>query len=82
MQDCRRPSGGTEGWRRSPTNQTAPSLVVAQPSLRAQSDWDIVKRGWYAHVLGEAEHTFKDPVEAVTTLRVRRLTQKAYKKYL
>lgn len=35
-----------------------------------QSDWDIVKRGWYAHVLGEAEHTFTDPVEAVETLRV------------
>ena len=35
-----------------------------------QSDWDIVKRGWYAHVLGEAEHTFTDPVDAVTSLRV------------
>ena len=43
--------------------------------LRAQSDWDIVKRGWCAHVLGEAEHTFKDPVEAVTTLRVRNCTR-------
>jgi len=31
-----------------------------------------VKRGWYAHVLGEAEHTFTDPVEAVETLRVSR----------
>ena len=28
-------------------------------------------RGWHAHVLGEAPHTFTDPVEAVKTLRVR-----------
>jgi 2,3-bisphosphoglycerate-independent phosphoglycerate mutase len=36
---------------------------------RYESDWDIVERGWKAHVLGEAEHTFKDALEAVTTLR-------------
>lgn len=36
-----------------------------------QSDWDIVERGWKAHVLGEAEHTFKDALEAVKTLKVR-----------
>lgn len=36
-----------------------------------QADWSIVERGWHAHVLGEAPHTFTDPVEAVQTLRVR-----------
>eukprot|EP00192_Tetraselmis_astigmatica_P002898 CAMPEP_0117687604 /NCGR_PEP_ID=MMETSP0804-20121206/23238_1 /TAXON_ID=1074897 /ORGANISM="Tetraselmis astigmatica, Strain CCMP880" /LENGTH=555 /DNA_ID=CAMNT_0005499707 /DNA_START=25 /DNA_END=1692 /DNA_ORIENTATION=- len=36
---------------------------------RYEADWDIVKKGWFAHVLGKAPHTFNDPVEAVTTLR-------------
>ena len=36
-----------------------------------QSDWDIVKRGYYAHVLGEAPRSFTDPLEAVRALRVR-----------
>lgn len=35
-----------------------------------QADWNIVKKGWDAHVLGEAPNKFTDPVEAVTTLRV------------
>lgn len=35
-----------------------------------QSDWEIVERGWKAHVLGEAEHIFKDPLEAIKTLKV------------
>lgn len=39
--------------------------------LSPQSDWDVVERGWKAHVLGEAEHTLKDPVEAIQQLRVR-----------
>lgn len=36
---------------------------------RYDADWDIVKRGWDAHVLGKAPHTFKDALTAVTTLR-------------
>ena len=36
-----------------------------------QADWNIVKKGWYAHVLGEAPHTFTDALDAVKTLRVR-----------
>eukprot|EP00878_Enallax_costatus_P000358 GHUV01000442.1.p1 GENE.GHUV01000442.1~~GHUV01000442.1.p1 ORF type:complete len:532 (+),score=190.31 GHUV01000442.1:68-1597(+) len=36
---------------------------------RYEADWEIVKRGWQAHVLGKAPHYFKDPVEAVKTLR-------------
>ena len=40
--------------------------------LVAQADWAIVERGWHAHVLGEAPHTFTSAVEAVKTLRVRR----------
>jgi len=39
--------------------------------LAAQADWAIVERGWHAHVLGEAPHTFTSAVEAVKTLRVR-----------
>lgn len=35
-----------------------------------QSDWNVVKRGYYAHVLGEADNDFKDPVEALKTLKV------------
>jgi len=36
---------------------------------RYEADWDIVKKGWDAHVLGEAPNKFTDPVEAVSTLR-------------
>lgn len=35
-----------------------------------QSDWDIVERGWKAHVLGEAEHTYTDPNDAIKDLKV------------
>ncbi len=37
----------------------------------SQSDWNIVKRGWDAHVLGVAPHKFTDALTAVKTLRVR-----------
>lgn len=30
-----------------------------------------MERGWYAHVLGEAQARFTDPVEAIRKLRVR-----------
>ena len=36
---------------------------------RYEADWSMVERGWRACVLGEAEHSFADPVEAVTELR-------------
>eukprot|EP00879_Flechtneria_rotunda_P000460 GHRR01000561.1.p1 GENE.GHRR01000561.1~~GHRR01000561.1.p1 ORF type:complete len:571 (+),score=178.30 GHRR01000561.1:37-1713(+) len=36
---------------------------------RYEADWDIVKRGWDAHVLGKAPHKFSDPVAAVKKLR-------------
>ncbi len=51
------------------TNQTAE--CSDDDPVVPQSDWGIVEKGWKAHVLGEAEHTFKDALEAVTTLRVR-----------
>ena len=35
-----------------------------------QSDWNVVKRGYYAHVLGEADNKFAEPVEALKTLKV------------
>lgn len=36
---------------------------------RYEADWNIVKRGWDAHVLGEAPHKFTDPVEAIKALK-------------
>lgn len=36
-----------------------------------QSDWNVVKRGYYAHVLGEADNHYKDPVEALKELKVK-----------
>ena len=36
---------------------------------RYEADWNIVKRGWDAHVLGEAPHKFTDATTAVRTLR-------------
>lgn len=36
---------------------------------RYEADWEMVKRGWHAHVLGKAPHYFEDAVEAVRTLR-------------
>ncbi|CAD6203519.1 unnamed protein product [Miscanthus lutarioriparius] len=33
------------------------------------NDWQVVKRGWDAHVLGEAPHKFKNALEAVKKLR-------------
>jgi hypothetical protein len=40
-------------------------------SAADEADWNIVKKGWDAHVLGEAPHYFKDAATAVKTLRVR-----------
>ncbi|KAK4742532.1 hypothetical protein SAY87_000533 [Trapa incisa] len=36
---------------------------------RYENDWDVIKRGWDAQVLGEAPHKFKNAVEAVKALR-------------
>jgi len=36
---------------------------------RYEADWSIVKRGWEAHVLGQAPHKFTDALTAVKTLR-------------
>ncbi|KAI3750583.1 hypothetical protein L2E82_21255 [Cichorium intybus] len=36
---------------------------------RYENDWEVVKRGWDAQVLGEAPHKFNNVVEAVKTLR-------------
>ena len=35
-----------------------------------QSDWNIVKRGYEAHILGEAPNRFKDPIEGLKKLKV------------
>jgi 2,3-bisphosphoglycerate-independent phosphoglycerate mutase len=36
---------------------------------RYENDWDVVKRGWDAQVLGEAPYKFQSALEAVKTLR-------------
>ncbi|KAK6255462.1 hypothetical protein SCA6_016767 [Theobroma cacao] len=36
---------------------------------RYENDWNVVKRGWDAQVLGEAPHKFTNAVEAVKKLR-------------
>ncbi|KAL8224775.1 hypothetical protein R6Q57_017332 [Mikania cordata] len=36
---------------------------------RYENDWEVVKRGWDAQVLGEAPHKFKNAVEAIKALR-------------
>ncbi|KAK9125897.1 hypothetical protein Scep_014743 [Stephania cephalantha] len=36
---------------------------------RYENDWEVVKRGWDAQVLGEAPFNFKSGLEAVKTLR-------------
>ncbi|KAF7845179.1 2,3-bisphosphoglycerate-independent phosphoglycerate mutase [Senna tora] len=36
---------------------------------RYENDWNVVKRGWDAQVLGEAPHKFKSAIEAVKVLR-------------
>ncbi|CAN6289559.1 unnamed protein product [Urochloa humidicola] len=36
---------------------------------RYENDWQVVKRGWDAHVLGEAPHKFMNALEAVKKLR-------------
>ncbi|KAL6503301.1 2,3-bisphosphoglycerate-independent phosphoglycerate mutase [Orobanche gracilis] len=36
---------------------------------RYENDWEVVKRGWDAQVLGEATYKFKNALDAVKTLR-------------
>uniref|UniRef100_A0A7C8YPS6 phosphoglycerate mutase (2,3-diphosphoglycerate-independent) n=1 Tax=Opuntia streptacantha TaxID=393608 RepID=A0A7C8YPS6_OPUST len=45
---------------------------------RYENDWDVVKRGWDAQVLGEAPHKFKSAVEAVKKLREEPNTSDQY----
>ncbi|XP_006654555.1 2,3-bisphosphoglycerate-independent phosphoglycerate mutase-like [Oryza brachyantha] len=45
---------------------------------RYENDWDVVKRGWDAQVLGEASHKFQNAVEAVKTLRAETKTNDQY----
>ena len=37
--------------------------------INKQADWRIVRRGWYAHVLGDAPHKFESAAEAITALK-------------
>ncbi|KAK1322552.1 2,3-bisphosphoglycerate-independent phosphoglycerate mutase [Acorus calamus] len=46
---------------------------------RYENDWEVVKRGWDAQVLGEAPHKFQNALEAVKKLRAE---PKAHDQYL
>jgi hypothetical protein len=48
---------------------TGSCLLHLRRGVPLQSDWNVVKRGWEAHVLGEAPNRFRDPVEALRTLK-------------
>ncbi|KAL0285139.1 UNVERIFIED_CONTAM: 2,3-bisphosphoglycerate-independent phosphoglycerate mutase [Sesamum angustifolium] len=50
-------------------NALGAGRIYAQGLDQLQNDWDVVKRGWDAQVLGEAPHKFKSAVEAVKKLR-------------
>ncbi|KAF8364689.1 hypothetical protein HHK36_033369 [Tetracentron sinense] len=43
-----------------------------------QNDWDVVKRGWDAHVLGVAPYKFRSALEAVKKLREELKTNDQY----
>ncbi|KAL3502491.1 hypothetical protein ACH5RR_036940 [Cinchona calisaya] len=45
---------------------------------RYENDWDVVKRGWDAQVLGEAPHKFTSAVEAINKLRQEPNTNDQY----
>ncbi|KAK1286163.1 hypothetical protein QJS10_CPB20g00025 [Acorus calamus] len=47
---------------------------------RYENDWEVVKRGWDAQVLGEAPHKFQNALEAVKKLRTEQ--PKANDQYL
>ena len=53
-----------------PSSSLLPTTPPHSASTTPQADWNIVKRGWEAHVLGEAPHKFTNAVEAIKTLRV------------
>ena len=55
-----------------PRRRVSVPLDASLTACFVQSDWNIVKRGYDAAILGEAPNKFKDPVEAVKTLRVSR----------
>lgn len=54
---------------------TSLAWIHGEPGNHAESsvqaDWEVVRRGYDAHVLGEAPNTFTDAVDAVTQLRAK-----------
>jgi len=48
---------------------------------RYEADWPMVERGWKAHVLGEAEHTFSSAGEAIAKLRADGTTDQYLKTF-
>lgn len=43
-----------------------------------QNDWQVVKRGWDAQVIGEGPHKFKNAIEAIKKLRDNRNANDQY----
>ena len=59
-----------QGKLKARTSELLQSMLILLCTF-LQSDWNVVKRGWEAHVLGEAPNKFTDPVEAIKTLKVQ-----------
>lgn len=49
---------------------SSPHLTWGGAACPLQADWNIVRKGWEAHVLGEAPNRFTDAYTAIKTLRV------------
>ncbi|KZV56323.1 2,3-bisphosphoglycerate-independent phosphoglycerate mutase-like [Dorcoceras hygrometricum] len=60
-----------DGWGETQRDQYNCIHLAQTPAMDSlkKNDWNVVKRGWDAQVLGEARHKFKNAVEAVTKLQ-------------
>lgn len=57
-------------WNKKKKKAISPtSCLIFSCGFLLQNDWEVVKRGWDAQVLGEAPYKFRNVVEAVKKLR-------------
>lgn len=49
-----------------------PLLTLLNPVITVlQTDWEVVERGWHAHVLGDSPHNYTTASEALKDLRAK-----------
>ncbi|KAG1371411.1 hypothetical protein COCNU_16G005050 [Cocos nucifera] len=60
-----------DGWGEANPDKYNCIHVAKTPTMDSlkKNDWEVVKRGWDAHVLGEAPYKFRSALEAVKRLR-------------